>query len=115
MIINDNLYDLSTDVSVNSLYDLTNKDGHRSLYISVVLQAILDLSKPKSKSEDSSVQVYRDQAHSWIFKDVGVTCEDFEEICLYAGLEPVTVRKFATNVINSEDVNHVRRKFQALL
>ena len=115
MITSDNLYDLSADVSSNSLYDLTNKDGHRSLYISVVLQAILDLSKPKSKSEDSSVQVYRDQAHSWIFKDVGVTCEDFEEICFYAGLEPTIVRKFAMNVINSEDVNNVRRKFQALL
>ena len=67
------------------------------------------------KSEDSSVQVYRDQAHSWIFKDVGVTCEDFEEICFYAGLEPTIVRKFAMNVINSEDITHVRRKFQALL
>ena len=115
MITSDNLYDLSTDVSSNSLYDLTDKDGHRSLYISVVLQAILDLSKPKSKSEDSSVQVYRDQAHSWIFKDVGVTCEDFEEICFYAGLEPTIVRKFATNVINSQDVSNGRRKFQALL
>ena len=73
------------------------------------------ISKPKTKSEDSSVQVYRDQAHSWIFKDVGVTCEDFEEICFYAGLEPSVVRKFATNVINSEDVSNVRRKFQALL
>tara|TARA_R110002094_G_scaffold94064_1_gene95275 strand:- start:3 stop:179 length:177 start_codon:yes stop_codon:yes gene_type:complete len=57
MITSDNLYDLSADVSSNSLYDLTDKDGHRSLYISVVLQALLDLSKPKSKSEDSSVQV----------------------------------------------------------
>jgi hypothetical protein len=115
MIMSDNLYDLSADVSSNSLFDLTNKDGHRSLYISVVLQAILDLSKPKSETEDSSVQVYRDQAHSWIFKDVGVTCEDFEEICFYAGLEPTVVRKFATNVINSKDINNVRRKFQSLL
>ena len=39
------------------------------LYTSLLfLQAILDLSKPKSKSEDSSVQVYRDQAHSGSLK-----------------------------------------------
>ena len=115
MIESDNLYDLSADVTTNSLYDLTDKDGHRSLYISVVLQALLDLSKPTSNSEASSVQVHRDQAHSWIFKEVGVTCQDFEEICFYAGLEPSIIRKFASNVSNSEDISNVRRKFQALL
>ena len=108
-------FELSTDVSTNSLYDLTDKDGERSLYIAVILQALLDLSKPKLKDEDSSIQLYRDQAHSWIFKDVGVTCQDFEDICHYAGLEPSIIRNFASNVINLEDTNNVRRKFQALL
>jgi len=115
MIESDDLYDLSADVTVSSLYDLTDKNGHKSLYVSVVLQALLDLTKPLSKSEDSSVQVYRDQAQSWIFKEVGVTCEDFEEVCFYAGLEPSLIRKFAYNVINSEDISDVRRNFQALL
>ena len=115
MIESDDLYDLSADVTVSSLYDLTDKNGHQSLYVSVVLQALLDLTKPLSKSEDSSVQVYRDQAQSWIFKEVGVTCEDFEEVCFYAGLEPSLIRKFAYNVINSEDISDVRRNFQALL
>jgi|TARA_R100001530_G_scaffold133964_1_gene108073 hypothetical protein len=110
-----NPFELSTDVSTNSLYDLTDKDGERSLYIAVILQALLDLSKPKLKSEDSSIQLYRDQAHSWIFKDAGVTCQDFEEICHYADLEPSVIRNFASNVINSEDTTNVRRKFQALL
>ena len=115
MIESDDLYDLSADVTVSSLYDLTDKDGHKSLYVSVVLQALLDLTKPLSKSEDSSVQVYRDQSQAWIFKEVGVTCEDFEEVCFYAGLEPSLIRKFAYNVINSEDISDVRRNFQALL
>jgi|TARA_R110000868_G_scaffold268548_1_gene527743 hypothetical protein len=115
MIQSDDLYDLTADVSGSSLYDLTDKDGNRSLYISVVLQAILDVSKPTSNSEDSSFQVHRDQAHSWLFKEVGVTCQDFEEICFYAGLEPSVVRKFTSNIINSEDVNNVRRSIHALL
>ena len=115
MIESDDLYNLSADVTVSSLYDLTDKNGHKSLYVSVVLQALLDFTKPLSKSEDSSVQVYRDQAKSWIFKEVGVTCEDFEEVCFYAGLEPSLIRKFAYNVINSGDISDVRRNFQALL
>ena len=110
-----NPFELSTDVSINSLYDLTDKDGERSLYIAVILQALLDLSKPKIKNEDNSIQLYRDQAHAWVFKDVGVTCQDFEEVCYYAGLEPSIIRNFASNVINLEDTNNVRRKFQALL
>ena len=110
-----NPFELSTDVSAKSLYDLTDKDGERSLYIAVILQALLDLSKPKIKNEDSSIQLYRDQAHTWIFKEVGVTCEDFEEVCYYAGLAPSIVRSFASNVINSEDNSNVRRKFQTLL
>ena len=110
-----NPFELSTDVSASSLYDLTEKNGERSLYIAVVLQALLDLSKPKTKNEDSSIQLYRDQAHAWIFKEVGVTCQDFEEICYYAGLTPSTIRNFASNIINSEDNSNVRRKFQTLL
>ena len=98
-----------------SLYDITNKNHHKSLYVAVILQALLDMSKPKLDKERSNIQVQRDQAHSWLFKEVGVTCQDFEEICFYAGLEPSVISKFAANVINSEDTSNVRRKFQALL
>ena len=90
-------------------------ERERTLYLAVILQALLDLSKPKIKNEDNSIQLYRDQAHAWVFKDVGVTCQDFEEVCYYAGLEPSVIRNFASNVINSEDTTNVRRKFQALL
>ena len=108
-------FELSTDVSTNSLYDLTDKDGERSLYIAVILQALLDLSKPKFKNEDSSIQLYRDQASSWVFKNAGVTCKDFEEVCLYAGLKPNVVRKVAYSLINSKDSKDVRNKIKALL
>jgi hypothetical protein len=100
---------------MGSLYEITDKDSHRSLYIAVILQALLDLTKPKIDNEKTSVQVYRDQAHAWIFKEVGVTCEDFETVCTYAGVKPTAVRNFASNVINSGDILNVRRKFQSLL
>ena len=108
-------FELSTDVSTNSLYDLTNKDSYKSLYIAVVLQALLDLSKPKFDKEKSNIQVQRDQASSWVFKNAGVTCKDFEEVCLYAGLKPNVVRKVAYSLINSKDSKDVRNKIKALL
>ena len=111
----DSPYELSTDVSMGSLYEITGKDSHRSLYVGVILQALLDLTKPKYDKEKTSVQVYRDQAHAWIFKTEGVTCEDFETVCTYAGVKPTAVRNFASNVINSGDIINVRRKFQSLL
>ena len=76
----------------NSLYEITDKNPHKSLYIAVILQALLDLSKPKFKKEKSDIQIQRDQAHSWVFASVGVTCKDFQEVCLYAGLKPESVK-----------------------
>tara|TARA_R110000787_G_scaffold42665_1_gene104844 strand:+ start:1890 stop:2234 length:345 start_codon:yes stop_codon:yes gene_type:complete len=114
--MNNNPYqEVDVDVSVLSLYDLTDKDAHQSLYIAVVLQALLDLTKPTKENEKSSIQLERDQAHSWIFKEVGVTCRNFSDTCYYAGLQPDTVRHFAFNIINSEDIIDVRRRFHSLL
>jgi len=42
---------LSSDVSVESLYDLTNKDSYQALYLSVILQAILDYVSLKLKEK----------------------------------------------------------------
>ena len=105
-----------TSVSLSeNLYDLTDKDSERSLYIAIIVQALLDLSKPERKKEDSSITLHRDQAHAWFFASAGVTCEDFETICTYAGLNPQKVRTFAYEVIQSGDMLNVRRKFQNLL
>ena len=106
---------LSSDVSVESLYDLTNKDSYQALYLSVILQAILDLCKPETEGEPSEIKIQRDQANAWFFSSVGVTCEDFETVCLYAKVDPVKIRIFAYETIKSGDTKNVRRKFQSLL
>tara|TARA_R100000935_G_C2689041_1_gene105726 strand:+ start:54 stop:362 length:309 start_codon:yes stop_codon:yes gene_type:complete len=98
-----------------SLYDVTNKDPHKSLYVAVVLQALLDLSKPKFDNENSSIKIERDQAHSWVFASVGVTCKDFQEICLYAGLSPKLIREAAHNLLNSEDIEYARKTIKDFL
>ena len=106
---------LSSDVSVESLYDLTNKDSYQALYLSVILQAILDLCKPETEGEPSEIKIQRDQANAWFFSSIGVTCEDFETVCLYAKVDPVKIRIFAYETIKSGDTKNVRRKLQSLL
>ena len=106
---------LVSDVSIESLYDLTEKDSDKSLYVAVVIQALLDVSKPKLNGESNELKLQRDQAHAWFFTSVGVTCEDFETVCHYAGLEPEKVRSFAYEVVNKGDVENVRRKLSSLI
>ena len=106
---------LNDDVNFESLYEATDKDPFKSLYLAVIFQAILDLIKSKDIQENSSIKLQRDQAHAWVFSSVGVTCENFEDICALAGLEPVMVRTFTLNAIKSGDSDEVRRKIYNVL
>ena len=51
-------FDIST--SLHSLYDLTEKDSDKSLYLAVVIQALLDVSKPKLNGESNDIKLQRD-------------------------------------------------------
>tara|TARA_R100001086_G_C11645716_1_gene205854 strand:+ start:66 stop:395 length:330 start_codon:yes stop_codon:yes gene_type:complete len=100
---------------IESLYDLTAKDSYRTLYLSIILQAILDVSRPVKEGEPSEITVQRNQADAWFFASVGVTCEDFETVCYYAGVEPTRVRVFAYEAIKSGDIEDVRKQISSLL
>ena len=106
---------MNDSVDFESLYGLTRKDPIKSLYLAVILQAIIDLIKPESIQESSNIKLQRDQAHAWVFSSVGVTCENFEDTCTLAGLEPGMVRTFTLNVIKSGDTDEVRRKINSIL
>ena len=94
-----------------NLYDLNEKDPYKTLYLSVILQALVDLTRPKKKGERSEITSNRREAHAWFFTSVGTTCENFETICFYAGLPPEKVRSFAYEAINAEGEEDVKRKF----
>ena len=106
---------LTSVSTTESLYDITNKGSEQSLYLAVILQALLDVTKPELQNESKEIKQYRDQAHAWFFTSVGVTCEEFKTVCYYAGLEPEKVRSFAYEVIQSGDVENVRRRFSSLI
>jgi lipoprotein NlpI len=101
--------------TIEEVYEQSKKDPCRSLYLSVIFQALLDVTKPKQKEEDSEIRLQRDQAHAWFFTSIGVTCENFEFICDYAGLTPKTIRKFAYHIINSDNTVYIRKKITSLL
>ena len=99
----------------DSLYDLTQKDPDRTLNLAIILQALLDMSKPKEPNETNETALQRDQASAWVLASVGVTCENFESTCHLAGVEPEIIRNFALKAATSENVNEIRRKLNSFL
>ena len=95
--------DIFLDVEFNK-----KEAPERGLFLSVILQALLDATSKKSK-------VNKDRAISWFFCSVGVTCDNFEQICQHAGLNPSYTRSFAYKVIHSPDIKYVRQRIKKML
>ena len=123
-------------IDKNSLIDYDYIEGNAKTSIGVSQNQFLDFHKDLEErivkeipirnqrmaeswvtiqKEDSKITLHRDQAHAWFFTSSGVTCEDFEAICYYAGLPPSKVRTFAYEVIQSGDSDNVRRKLQKFI
>ena len=100
---------------LDELYKKTKEHPDRALFLSVIFQALLDVTKPKRDKEATNIQMLRDQASPSFFASIGVTCENFEFICEYAGVKPKEMRKFAFHVINSDKGGKIRSRIISLL
>ena len=101
----------------NNILDIhldSQKYPDRVLFVSVVLQALMDATQPKNNVESTSITMLREEATSWFFASIGVTSQNFEFICDYAGLEPKKVKDFAAYVINSDDRDEARSKLNLI-
>ena len=87
---------------------LENK--YKKLYTSIIYQALMDLTKLNTSLTDTSISINASSAHSWFFKTSGTTATDFEEICDHAGLNPIFIRSFAYEVINSKEDKNVKKR-----
>jgi len=87
----------------------------KTLYLAVILQALLDATKPAYHGEPINAVMERDRARAWFFASVGVTSEDFSEVCENAGVNPLYMRRFAYQVLESGEVDFVRRRINAIL
>ena len=94
---------------------LERESPEQCLFIAVILQALLDASKPELKNEEETISYERQRATAWFFASVGVTCQDFITVCDHAGVEFSSTRMFAQQLIKSEHKSRIRRRINLLL
>ena len=87
----------------------------RVLFLSVILQALLDATKPESSHEPEEEIYARRHAQAWFFSSVGVTAQDYVDVCDMAGVDPDYMRSFAFKVLRSGEVKYVRRRINTVL
>lgn len=87
----------------------------RILFMTVILQALLDASKPSTTNESERAKLDRTHAQAWFFASVGVTAEDFSNVCNMAGVDPGYTRSFAYKVVRSKEVEYTRKKINSIL
>jgi hypothetical protein len=87
----------------------------QTMYMCVILQALLDATKPTYKGEPEASILERDRAKAWFFASVGVTSEDFKIVCDYANIDYNYMREFAFKVLKSGEVEYTRKRINAVL
>ena len=87
----------------------------RTLFLCVILQALLDAAKPAYEGEPPTARIDRDRASAWFFASVGTTAEDFEEVCTNAGVDADYMRDFAYKVLQTGEIDYVRKRINAIL
>jgi len=95
--------------------------NERLLFLSVILQALLDVSTEPSDKDSVKEKNIRRSAYKWFFHSINVSssssseAEDFNTVCDYADVNPSIIRSFALKVLESNDIHHIRRKIGVLL
>ena len=87
----------------------------RTLFLCVILQALLDATKVAYEGEPKEARIDRDRATAWFFASIGTTAQDFEEVCTNAGVDPDYMRDFAYKVLQTGEVEYVRKRINAIL
>jgi len=85
------------------------------LFLCVLLQALLDATKPSTGNEPDEEVMARSAAKAWFFASVGVTAEDFVAVCDLAGIDPKRMRTFAFKVLKSKEIKYVRKRINTVL
>jgi len=98
----------------------TIKDDRQSstpetfLFISVLLQALLDAITEESSDLEQRKSLDREKALAWFYASIGVTASDFEDVCDLANIDPIQMKSFAIDVINSDNKKEMRDKINLL-
>ena len=99
-------------IQIENLFYSEPYNSEKRLFLSVILRALLDVSKNVITSND---KVNKARAESWFFAEVGVTCENFETVCGMAGVTPSKARSFAYKVIRADNKKFLRNRIRSVL
>ena len=99
-------------IQMENLFYSEPQSSEKQLFLAVILQALLDLSKD---SKATRVQYDKDRAKSWFFTETGVTCENFESVCQMAGVQVTKARSFAYKVMKAENKIYLRQRIRNVL
>ena len=80
----------------------------RTLFLCVILQALLDAAKPAYEGEPAAARIVRDRASAWFFASVGTTAQYFEEVCINAGVDADYMRECAYKFLQIGEIEFVR-------
>jgi hypothetical protein len=87
----------------------------KTLFLAVILQALLDATKEEYEGEPAQSLLDRRAAKAWFFASVGVTAQDFRDVCDMAGVDPDYTKTFAYKIIESKEITFIRKRINALL
>ena len=107
---------MSEDIGLEETFRNTGESCvERELFLAVILQALLDATKEAYEGEPDEAVEDRRAATHWFFCSVGVTSQDFKDVCELAGVDSEYTRTFAHKIIRTGEVKFVRKKINALL
>ena len=84
----------------DSCVNTPTEDSHVRFWQSVILQALIDASRPSGEREEDNVACA--QAQAWFDSSIGVTAEDFEDVCGRANFSTKVVRKIYRTVLETK-------------
>lgn len=99
-------------IQIENVFYSEPENSEKRLFLCVILQALLDVSKNTITSND---KVNKAKAEAWFFTKVGVTCDNFEEVCDMAGVQPEKARSFAYKVIYADNKKYLRNRIRSVL
>ncbi len=106
------LVDIDYDIFKFNFHIKTG-ERERTLYLAVILQALLDATISSTVVSVSDINVVQRQANTWFFSPSKTS--DFEDVCDLAGIDPDYTRTLAYKVIKSNKVTFIRKRLNALL
>jgi len=92
---------------------ISSTSAERSLFLAVILQALLDATQKDTRDLESS-KIKR-EAILWFTSNFGETKKDFEYICHSARINPAYMRKVAMDILSSKRTNFIRTHINAIL